>query len=95
MFRIQVQTDKKTLNKEKSSVAAVAVYLSLGLHKGRLSYSRSLIPQKRTSGTSKVEFSYFLWVILVLLDPDPDIQLTKMNADLDPQHGKKVKKSHD
>ncbi len=29
------------------------------------------IPQKRTSSTSKVEFSSLLWVILALLDPDP------------------------
>jgi hypothetical protein len=28
-----------------------------------------LIPQKKTSSTSKLEFS--LWVVLALLDPDP------------------------
>ena len=30
------------------------------------------IPQKRTSSTSKLEFSSLLWFILTLLDPDPD-----------------------
>jgi hypothetical protein len=29
------------------------------------------IPQKKTSTTSKLEFSSLLWVILALLDPDP------------------------
>jgi hypothetical protein len=29
------------------------------------------IPHKRTSSTSKLEFSSLLWVILALLDPDP------------------------
>jgi hypothetical protein len=29
------------------------------------------IPQKKTSSTSKLKFSSFLWVILALLDPDP------------------------
>ena len=32
----------------------------------------SLSPQKRTSSTSKLEFSSLFWVILALLDPDPD-----------------------
>jgi hypothetical protein len=29
-------------------------------------------PQKRTSSTSKLEFSSLFWVILALLNPDPD-----------------------
>jgi hypothetical protein len=33
---------------------------------------KSLSPQKRTSGTLKLEFSSLFWVILALLDPDPD-----------------------
>jgi hypothetical protein len=28
-------------------------------------------PQKKTSSTSKLEFSSLFWVILALLDPDP------------------------
>ncbi len=47
-----------------------AIYLSLGLHKGRLSYNRSLYPTKEKSGTSKLEFSSLWSVILALLDPD-------------------------
>jgi hypothetical protein len=49
------------------------------------------IPRKKTSSSSKLEFSsLFLWVILALLDPDPysqcgavriRIQPTKMNAE--------------
>jgi hypothetical protein len=52
----------------------IAIYLSLGLYKGRPSYRRSLQPSKRTSSNSKHEISlpYFLWVIFALLDPDPD-----------------------
>jgi hypothetical protein len=38
-----------------------------------------ILTSKRTSSTSKLEFSSFLWVILALLDPDPAnwIQNTK------------------
>ncbi len=38
-------------------ISKIAIYLSLGLHKGRPSYRRSLHPQKRTSSTSKHEIS--------------------------------------
>jgi hypothetical protein len=31
----------------------------------------AFIPQKKTSSTSKREFSALLWVILALMDPDP------------------------
>jgi hypothetical protein len=79
VFQIRIQTDKKTVKKEKSSVAAdkttifvskIAVYLSLGLHKGRSSSSRSLIPQKQgwkkpgffLKKPSPVGFFGFFWV---------------------------------
>ncbi len=60
-------------------ITKIAIYLSLGLHKGRTSYR----PQKRTSSTAKHENSFFflyLWVILALLDPDPD-PATHIDAD--------------
>jgi hypothetical protein len=53
----------------------MAIYLSLGLHKGRLGEAFS--PQKRTSSTSKHENSVlflFLWVLFALLDPDPKFE---------------------
>ena len=45
----------------------IAIYLSLGLYKGRPSYRRSL---QRTSSTSKHK-NYFFFVIFALLDPQP------------------------
>ncbi len=55
---------------------AEKINFSLGLHKGRPSYTRSLQPSKKTStSTSKNKnFNFFLllWVIFTLLDPDPD-----------------------
>jgi hypothetical protein len=53
----------------------IAIFLSLGLHKEGPCYRRSLQPSKRTSSTSKrkfINFFLFLWVIIALLDPDPD-----------------------
>ncbi len=59
----------------------IAIDLSLGLHKKRPSYRRSLQPSKRTSSTSKHQISW-LFPIFVghfdLLDPDPD-PLTWLN----------------
>ncbi len=37
------------------------------------------ILQMRTSSTSKLEFSSLLWVLLALLDPDPDADLADQN----------------
>jgi hypothetical protein len=57
------------------------IYLSLGLHKERPSYRRSLQLSIKTFSTSKHEISkffLFLWVIFALLDPDPD-HLTRLN----------------
>ena len=52
-----------------------SINLSLGLHKGRPSYRRSLQLSEETSSTSKHEFLNFfllLWVIFDLLDPHQD-----------------------
>ncbi len=51
------------------------IYLSLGLHKGRPSYRRSLQLSKENIKYFKTwDFSFFLflWVIFALLDPDLD-----------------------
>jgi hypothetical protein len=56
----------------------IAIYLSLGLHKDVQATGEVFTPQKRTSTTSKHEFSSLLWVILAFLDPD-------LGEDLDPQ----------
>jgi hypothetical protein len=44
-------------------------YLSLGLHKGRLSYRRIISLQKRTSSTYKHEIFYFISIFLVNFFP--------------------------
>ncbi len=63
-----------------------AIYLSLGLPKGRPSYRRSLQPSKENIQQFKtwkfLYFFLFLWVIFDPLDPDPS---TQINADPDPQ----------
>jgi hypothetical protein len=62
-------------------LSKTTIYLSLGLHKGRPSYKRSLhlsktdaqatgeafSPQKITSSTSKHEISYFFLLLWVIL----------------------------
>jgi hypothetical protein len=49
----------------------MAIYLTLGLHKGRPSYRRSLHPSKENIWqVKKLEFSSLLRVIMALLDPD-------------------------
>ncbi len=53
------------------SGSKTTIYLSLGLHKGRPSYKRSLHLSK---------FFSTLWVIFALLNPDPD-PLTRLNPD--------------
>jgi hypothetical protein len=52
------------------------IYLSLGLHKGRPSYRRSLQPSKENIQHFKkiLYFFLFFWVIFALLDPVPDPQ---------------------
>ena len=62
----------------------IAIYLSLGLHKGRPSYRKSLHPSKENiqylQNIKILDFFLFLWVIFALLDPDPD-PATQINAD--------------
>jgi hypothetical protein len=56
----------------------MAIYLSLGLHKGRPSYRRSLRGSALKSEHPELQnikvlyFFSILWVIFALLDPDPD-----------------------
>ncbi len=56
----------------------IVIYLSLGLHKGRLSYRRSLQPSKENIQNFKkikiYNFFQFLWVMFALLDPGPDCE---------------------
>ncbi len=60
------------------SWSKIAIYLSLGLHKGLPSYMRSLQPSKENIQHFKrwkfCPFFNFFGVILALLDPDPDPQ---------------------
>ncbi len=64
-------------------LSKIAIYLSLGLHKGRPSYRSRLQHSKRTSGTSKHEFFLFLWIIFALLDPDPATPLAHIRVNPD------------
>jgi hypothetical protein len=54
----------------------IGIYLSLGLHKGRPSFRRSLQPSKENIQHFKtwnlLTFFIFLWVIFSLLNPDPN-----------------------
>jgi hypothetical protein len=62
-------TAEKNLDFFKSKIA---IYLSLGLLKDVRATGEAFVPRKRTSSISKLELSSLLWVILALLDPDPD-----------------------
>ncbi len=58
-------------------LSKIVIYLSVGLHKGCPSYSRSLQPS--IENISKfLNFFLFLWLIFALLDPDTD-PLTLLN----------------
>jgi hypothetical protein len=65
-------------------LSQTAIYLSLGLHNGRLSYRRSHQPQKRTSSTLKHEISGSAFPMLILIRTQP----TEISADPDPKHRK-------
>jgi hypothetical protein len=59
----------------KKFLIKTTIYLSLGLHKERSSYRRSLQLSKEAIQHFKHELLIFfllLWVIFSLLDPDPD-----------------------
>ncbi len=71
-IRIQDFDDKKYIPEN------IAIYLSLGLHKIRPSYRRSLQPSKEKiqhAALQKMKFIncfLFFWAIYALLNPDPD-----------------------
>ncbi len=79
--------------KKKILWAKTIIYLSLGLHKGRPSYKRSLQLSKKNIQHFKtwnfvnfLEFFLLLWVIFALLDPDLDSEYgSGSNWDPDPQ----------
>jgi hypothetical protein len=51
----------------------IATYLFLGLHKRCPSFRRSLQPLRREHQTlHNMKIANFLWVLFVLLDPDPE-----------------------
>jgi hypothetical protein len=53
-------------------LSKIAIYLSLGLHKGRPSYRRSLHPLERENlALQDLNFLHTLWVFMALLDQDP------------------------
>jgi hypothetical protein len=58
----------------------IAIYSSLGLHRGVQATGEAFSPQNITSTTSKLEIYYFdncflfFWPIFALLDPDPDCE---------------------
>jgi len=77
--------NKKMLNFFYQIAIYILQYLSLGLHKGRPSYRRSLQPVKKNIQHEIREISKFqvmkflnflllLWVIFVLRDTDPDFE---------------------
>jgi len=80
------------------------IYLSLGLHKGRPSYKRSLqLSKENMLAFQKRKFLNFfilLWVIFALLASDPDSEYESGSTDLiksesnpDPKPCKKSKTS--
>jgi hypothetical protein len=52
--KLEKITAEKNIN---ISLTKIAIYLSLGRHKGLPSYKRNLQPSNKTSGTSKHEIS--------------------------------------
>jgi hypothetical protein len=75
---------KKNYRLTKKFLSKIAIYLSQGFRKGRPSYRRSLHPSKEKTSNPKFEISSLLWVIIALLDPDPD-PADQMVSDPDPQ----------
>ncbi len=95
-IRIRIQGfDDQKLKKKITARAAInnffgskiTIYLSLGLHKRRPSYRRSLqlSKEKEHPALQNMKFLNFfllLWVIFALLDTDPDPNpLTGLNPD--------------
>ncbi len=73
LTRVLMTRNWKNLQLEKFTFfwSKIKIFLSLDLHKGRQDTGEVLFPRKRTSSTSKLEFSLLLLVILALLDPNP------------------------
>jgi hypothetical protein len=68
----------------------IEIYLSLGLHKKRPSYRRSLPPSALQS-MKFLNFCQFKWVIFDLLDPDSEsgygsTDLIESGSNPDPKH---------
>jgi hypothetical protein len=81
----------------KNCLIQIAIYLSLGIQKGRTGYRRSLKPSKETFKTCYLYFLLFLWVNFALRIRI-QIQPTKNKADLcgpATEHCKKQYHSYD
>jgi hypothetical protein len=74
-FDDQKLKEKKPLKFFLLFCSKTVIYLFLGLHKGRLSYRRSIQPSKREHPALQkmkfMNFFLFFWVFFALLDPDP------------------------
>jgi hypothetical protein len=72
-------------------LSKIAIYISLGLHKGRLSYRRSLQPSKENihPALQNVKFLPFFLYLRVILPSWILIQPTKINAYPDPKYWQK------
>jgi hypothetical protein len=92
-FKAEYQSGSRVLMTKKFTAekklifrgSKTTIYLSLGLHKERPSYRRSLQTSKRTYITPKHFRWPFLpyWIRIPNLDKDP---LTCLNQDPDPKH---------
>jgi hypothetical protein len=64
---------------EEKKTKLKTIYISLGLHKGRPSFKKSLQPSKRNIQHFKklnlLTFFFFLLVIFTLLDSDPGLRV--------------------
>ncbi len=91
---IQVQIRIRIQSGSRDWWPKIAIYLSLGLDKGRPRYRRSLQPSKqKIQHLKKINFFLFWWAIFALLDPDRESGYgsrdpieSGSNPDPDPQH---------
>jgi hypothetical protein len=74
---------KKILQLENffSFFSKTTIYLSVGLHKGRPSYKRSLQFSKENIQHFKINFFLLLWVIFALVDPEPNSEYESGSTD--------------
>ncbi len=79
---------EKNLQLKKKNIfflSKTTIYLSLGLHKGRPSYKRSLQLKREHPTLQNLKFLknfLLLWVIVALLVPDPDSKYGSGSTDL-------------